>query len=398
MERRLAAILIADVSGFSRLMELDEAETLASLQQIKSQVIQPKLHEFGGHVVGSAGDNLLVEFGSAINAVQCAVLTQKAMDEWNYTMQHNRQMVLRIGVNVGDVVAMEGTIHGDGVNIAARLEKLAEPGGICISHNVYDQIRGKLSCAVIDIGDQRLHNISTPVHAYKIRHDGEPHTTRSWGQRRSDSHVLNVSTIDSFASRWLVPKLFRFINAHPDIDVRLWTSNRLVNFGTENVEIAIRNGRGQYAGLQSDLLLEEYVTPICSPKLLGGEYPLRNPADLKNHTLIHDYFHIDWPMWLDEAKVYDVDWERGPRFFSSEHVIQTAVLGEGVALGRSALIADEVASGLLVVPFEKRILSPLAYYIVYPTKGLDHPMLRMFRDWLLSECEHSPASAAVKKD
>jgi LysR family glycine cleavage system transcriptional activator len=199
------------------------------------------------------------------------------------------------------------------------------------------------------------------------------------------STVLNVSTLDAFASKWLVPRLFKFRRAHERIDVRLSTSDALADFVSDGIDIAIRYGRGQYPGLQAELLLQEDLSPVCSPLLLQGPYPLRKLDDLKYHTLIHDDFPIDWAIWLKMAGVEGIDAHRGPSFRASEHVVQAAVQGEGVALGRSSLVDDDVAAGRLVRPFEFRLSTGIAYYLVYPADGLKRPKVRYFREWILSE-------------
>ncbi len=167
-QRRLAAILAADVAGYSRLMAADEAGTVVRLRTLRAEIIEPKIAEFCGRVVGSAGDSLLVEFASAVNAVQCAVETQQRLAGLNASLPEDRRMAFRIGVNLGDIIAEDGTIHGDGVNVAARLEKLADPGGVCIGANVHDQVRSKLPYDYTDLGPQRAHNIPEPVHAWRI--------------------------------------------------------------------------------------------------------------------------------------------------------------------------------------------------------------------------------------
>src|SRR5215470_13143902 len=167
-QRRLAAILAVDVAGYSRLMASDEAGTLARLTKLRAEVIQPKIAQFHGRIVGSAGDSLLVEFSSVISAVQCAVEAQEVLAGMSAEISDERRMTFRMGVNLGDVIPTDDTIHGDGVNIAARLEKLAEPGGICIGRNVYDQVKGKLDCTYADLGEQSLHNIPEPVRAYRV--------------------------------------------------------------------------------------------------------------------------------------------------------------------------------------------------------------------------------------
>lgn len=199
------------------------------------------------------------------------------------------------------------------------------------------------------------------------------------------SRTLNVSTLDSFAAKWLVPRLFRFRRQHGDIDVRLSTSEKLADFVADGIDIAIRYGRGQYPGLAVELLLEEDLFPACSPAFLEGQHPLRTPADLVHHTLIHDDFHIDWATWLRSAGVEGVDAHRGPSYHSSEHAVQAAVLGEGVVLARSALVADDLAAGRLVRPFTLRLPAGLAYYVAYPPRALQQEKVRVFRDWLLAE-------------
>jgi LysR family transcriptional regulator, glycine cleavage system transcriptional activator len=201
---------------------------------------------------------------------------------------------------------------------------------------------------------------------------------------------LTVTTGPSFAAKWLVPRLFRFRRAYGEIDVRLSTSERLADFVKDGMDIAIRYGQGRYPGLQSELLMEEDLSPVCSPALLGGPQPLRTPEDLKYHTLIHDDFHVNWSMWLRTAGITGIDPHRGPAFYSSEHALQAAVLGQGVVLGRSALVADDLAAGRLIRPFTIRLPAGLAYYIVYPS--LKRPPVKAFRDWLLAEAlaERSP--------
>src|SRR4029453_3205474 len=140
-QRRLAAIMAADVAGYSRLMAADESGTLARLKRLRTEVIEPKIAQFYGRIVGSAGDSLLVEFSSVFNAVQCAVEAQEGLADQNGNLPEDRRMTFRMGVNLGDVIPEGDSIHGDGVNIASRLEKLAEPGSVCIGRNVYEQVK-----------------------------------------------------------------------------------------------------------------------------------------------------------------------------------------------------------------------------------------------------------------
>lgn len=208
---------------------------------------------------------------------------------------------------------------------------------------------------------------------------------------------LNVSTLDSFAARWLVPRLYRFRRLHGEIDVRLETSARLADFTSDGIDIAIRYGTGRYKGVIAEKLLSEDVFPACSPLLLKGEHPLLTPADLRFHTLIHDDIQVDWTMWLTMARVEGVDAHRGPRFERSDLAIQAAVQGDGVVLARSALAADDLRAGRLVRPFEGSLPADLAYYVVYPAKALERLKVRVFRDWLVAEAasESEPPGATV---
>ena len=169
VQRRLAAIAVADVVGYSRLMEADEAGTLAALKQRRTGILDPVVRAHGGRIVKLMGDGVLIEFASAVNAVKAALELQNKFAEANGAVDENRRIVLRIGINLGDVIGEGSDIYGDGVNIAARLETLAEPGGICISAKVHDEVRGKIEAAFDDGGEQQLKNIASPVRIYRQR-------------------------------------------------------------------------------------------------------------------------------------------------------------------------------------------------------------------------------------
>jgi adenylate cyclase len=169
VERRLAAILAADVAGYSRLMGEDEAGTLARLRTHRRELIDPKIAEHKGRIVKTTGDGLLVEFPSVVEAVACAVEIQRGMAERNAPIPNDERIDFRVGINLGDVIAEDNDIHGDGVNIAARLEALAEPGGVCVSGVVHDQVQGRLECGFEDTGDQSLKNIARPVRVYRVQ-------------------------------------------------------------------------------------------------------------------------------------------------------------------------------------------------------------------------------------
>jgi class 3 adenylate cyclase len=166
--RRLAAILTADVAGYSRLMGADEEGTLDRLKTLCRELVDPKIEEHRGRLVKTTGDGLLVEFSSVVDAVRCAVELQRVMIDCNTGTPEDRRIVFRIGVNLGDVIIDHDDIYGDGVNIAARLETLAEPGGVCISRAVRNQIRDKLPYTFGDMGEQNVKNIARPVRAYSM--------------------------------------------------------------------------------------------------------------------------------------------------------------------------------------------------------------------------------------
>jgi TolB-like protein/class 3 adenylate cyclase len=168
VQRRLAAILAADVVGYSRLMELDEVGTLAALKTRRKDIVQPLVAQHQGRVFKVTGDGIMVEFASAVNAVQCAIDLQQAMAEAARDQPEDRRIVLRVGINLGDVVVERGDLYGDGVNIAARLETAADPGGIYLSGTAYDQVRNKFETAFEELGEQSLKNIGAPVRVYRV--------------------------------------------------------------------------------------------------------------------------------------------------------------------------------------------------------------------------------------
>ena len=170
--RKLSAIVSADVEGYGRLMADDEEATvrdITSYREFMTSIIQAQ----NGHVADAKGDNILAEFGSVLNAVQCAVEIQKELEVKNADLPDQRKMEFRIGINLGDVVFEKGKIYGDGVNIAARIERLAEAGGICISGTVYDQIENRLPLTYDYLGEKSVKNITKPIRVYQVRTDPE---------------------------------------------------------------------------------------------------------------------------------------------------------------------------------------------------------------------------------
>src|SRR5438552_2196960 len=167
--RRLAAILAADVAGYSRLMGADEEGTLERLKALRRELLDPKIAEHHGRIVKTTGDGLLVEFASVVDAVRCAVAMQQAMPGRNADVGADSRIELRIGINLGDVIVEGDDLYGDGVNIAARIEALADPGGVFVSNTVHDHVRDRLPFVFEDLGEQQVKNIARPVRVYRVR-------------------------------------------------------------------------------------------------------------------------------------------------------------------------------------------------------------------------------------
>src|ERR1700686_1015816 len=168
VERRLAAILAADVAGYSRLMGIDEEGTLRQLKLHRKEMVDPKITEHRGRIVKTTGDGMLVEFVSVVDAVRCAVDIQRGMADRNVGVPVDKRIEFRVGINVGDIISDSNDIFGDGVNVAARLEALADPGGIMVSRTVHDQVRDKLSFGFEDMGEQTVKNIARPIGVHRI--------------------------------------------------------------------------------------------------------------------------------------------------------------------------------------------------------------------------------------
>ena len=220
-----------------------------------------------------------------------------------------------------------------------------------------------------------------------------------------ESGPLTVSTAPSFAAKWLVPRLDRFRDRCPDVDVRLDASMDLIDFDRGDVDVGVRFGTGDYPGLETTLLLCEEVFPVCGPALLNGEHPLASPTDLRWQTLLHEDTHPfgeaypDWRMWLHAAGVRDVGYERGPRFSGPELVVQAAIDGQGVALGRGVVVANDIAAGRLVKPFEGTYPVNFAYHVVRPAGYDDRPKVGAFIAWLMDEAKaHNAAGPDRQPD
>jgi TolB-like protein/class 3 adenylate cyclase len=193
--RRLSAIVAADVAGYSRLMHNDEEATHAKLRALLAETVEPAIAEHGGRIVKNTGDGLLAEFPSAVEAVRAAVQFQTRIKELTIGELEDRRIAFRVGVNIGDVIVEAHDIFGDGVNIAARLESIAEPGGICISSSAYDQVRGKVGVEFADMGEQNLKNIARPMRAYAVVRDGPGPATQAQSARPGPLSPPHLSII-----------------------------------------------------------------------------------------------------------------------------------------------------------------------------------------------------------
>ncbi|MBO4226011.1 MULTISPECIES: transcriptional regulator GcvA [Bradyrhizobium] len=208
--------------------------------------------------------------------------------------------------------------------------------------------------------------------------------------RREDDHVLTVSTLASLAAKWLLPRLSTFQEAHPGIDVRITTSTSLVDFQRDNVDAAIRYGRGQWQGLRADWLMADELFPVCSPSLLKGEKPLKCPEDLRGHVLLHtsNANSDDWRLWLTAAGLpADLSKQPGITFDLIFMTIQAAIDGIGVAMGRTSYVQDDIAKGRLVVPFKITLPADAGFYLVSPQARADSPKLAAFRQWMVASAQ-----------
>ncbi|MGY3121555.1 LysR family glycine cleavage system transcriptional activator [Bradyrhizobium sp. S3.14.4] len=209
--------------------------------------------------------------------------------------------------------------------------------------------------------------------------------------RKDDDKVLTVSTLASLAAKWLLPRLTDFQEQHPGIDVRITTSTSLVDFQRDNVDAAIRYGRGQWPGLRADWLMADELFPVCSPSLLRGDKPLRQPEDLKGYPLLHtsNANSDDWRLWLTAAGLPgDIARQPGITFDMIFMTIQAAIDGIGVAMGRTSYVQDDIAKGRLVVPFKIALPADAGFYLVAPEGRREAPKLAAFRKWMIAATQN----------
>ncbi|MBR0822949.1 transcriptional regulator GcvA [Bradyrhizobium sp. 521_C7_N1_3] len=209
--------------------------------------------------------------------------------------------------------------------------------------------------------------------------------------RKDDDKVLTVSTLASLAAKWLLPRLTDFQEQHPGIDVRITTSTSLVDFQRDNVDAAIRYGRGQWPGLRADWLMADELFPVCSPSLLRGDKPLRQPEDLRGYPLLHtsNANSDDWRLWLTAAGLPgDIARQPGITFDMIFMTIQAAIDGIGVAMGRTSYVQDDIAKGRLVVPFKIALPADAGFYLVAPEGRREAPKLAAFREWMIAATQN----------
>lgn len=216
---------------------------------------------------------------------------------------------------------------------------------------------------------------------------------------RGNPSELKVNLPPTFAVKWLIPRMDRFMKAHPEIDLKISTSSQPLDFTRDLFDLVIRYGRGQYPGMHAERCLSVEVFPVCSPALMAGEHPIRTPDDLKYHTLLHDesrYADVsnpDWASWLQVAGVEGIDPTRGPSFWPSHLVIDAAIDGLGVALAKKSWVEIDIAEGRLVRPFALSIPVEFAYYVIYPEERVGDLRIATFVNWIRAEVARAQDAA-----
>jgi class 3 adenylate cyclase len=297
VNRKLAAILSADVKGYSRLLGEDELGTIRTLNAYK-EIMSQLILQHRGRVVDAPGDNLLAEFDSVVNAVQCAVEIQKELETKNSGLVENRRMEFRIGVNLGDVIEEEGKLFGDGVNIAARLEGLAEAGGVCISGTAFDQVRNKLSLGYEFRGEQTVKNIAEPVRVYKVLTEPEA-AGKVIGERRA-----SLGTSEP-------------LDAHFEAIIKTIIEGRVVAFIGEGANLCGRASDKKWTSGGFDTLPSS--TELAEHLARNFEYPSGAPLDLARVSQYVSVVSGSGPLYDELHSLFDIDYEPTPlhRCFAS---------------------------------------------------------------------------------
>jgi len=223
-------------------------------------------------------------------------------------------------------------------------------------------------------------------------------------RRSQGDEPLTISAAPSFTAKWLIPRLCKFQALHPEIDVRIDASSRLVDFAREDIDVGIRFGTGEVEGLDSIYLFSYDLIPVCSPDLMHEGKAVHDLSDIRHHTLLHsqdtdfDPSFPDWAMWLATAGVDDVDASRGMFFSQGEMVIEAAIEGQGIALGASVMVAGAIESGRLVQPFETRLPVRLSFHLITTRQKWDNPKISAFRQWILDESAYLRESEGLPRN
>jgi LysR family glycine cleavage system transcriptional activator len=217
----------------------------------------------------------------------------------------------------------------------------------------------------------------------KAFHDLSDATERVAPQRLVE--VLTIGVEPAFAVKWLFPRLGRFRKAHPNTDVRISTITDIQDLAQGRLDLVVQLGGGHYPGFRSDLLLKEYRFPVCSPNLVRRSNPLRAPKDLLQYTLLHDEYRSEWPVWLRAHGILDMDSSHGPSFTEESLAVQATIQGQGISLGRSLLVEQDIEAGRLIRPFKESLPCSFSYYLLCPTGSVDCSEVAEFREWLLRE-------------
>ncbi|MBT4289119.1 MAG: transcriptional regulator GcvA [Deltaproteobacteria bacterium] len=215
---------------------------------------------------------------------------------------------------------------------------------------------------------------------------------------------ITISTIPSLAMRWIIPRLGNFRKIHPNIQLKIHADERMVDFKAYNIDLAIRYGTGNYPNFHVTQMMREEIFPVCSPKLLKGDKPLKNIEDIYHHELLVDEVQrvlgdkTDWSIWLDAVGILDIDTRKGTSFSNSIMAIQAATEGQGLAICRTSLVADDLKAGRLVKPFETKVKSKNAYYFVCLKEKADKPRIKAVIDWLMTEKGNDKAVREAEKN
>ncbi|MDP3340292.1 transcriptional regulator GcvA [Frigidibacter sp.] len=262
-------------------------------------------------------------------------------------------------------------LHVTAGAVSQQIRELERDLGVPLFHRKPRQI------SLTDTGAQLFPALRS---AFRILRDASDKA-----RARPGTAVLTVSCTSGFASQWLLPRLSNFERLHPGIDLRISASNRVLDFQQDRIDLAVRHGLGRWPGLSAERLLDDELTPVCSPGYIRVHGPFAGSGDLSRATLLHDEHRHDWALWLVAAGAPGVDAAVGPVFVDGTGAIEAAKAGQGMGLVRRSMVAQDLAEGRLAAPFGQSLKSDLAYYLAYPPEALDKAHVAAFRGWLLAE-------------